>query len=162
MVQPQPPRRPKRFAEPEIASPVAVWRSMLAASMNSIEQRRAHRSFDPRLEPRLSPSGAGFFHPVIAQSDLAQSDLAQSVLEATYRVRCDASAVEARARAIAIEQSVEMPVAAITDAFVRAQILGRVSGIAELSQGLFEIRIALAGATVGHDPGQLINMLFGN
>jgi ribulose-bisphosphate carboxylase large chain len=101
-------------------------------------------------------------HPVIAQSDLAQSDLAQSVLEATYRVRCDASAVEARARAIAIEQSVEMPVAAITDAFVRAQILGRVSGIAELSQGLFEIRIALAGATVGHDPGQLINMLFGN
>jgi hypothetical protein len=50
MVQPQPPRRPKRFAEPEIASPVAVWRSMLAASMNSIEQRRAHRSFDPRLE----------------------------------------------------------------------------------------------------------------
>jgi hypothetical protein len=50
MDQPQPPRRPKRFAEPEIASPVVVWRSMLAASMNSIEQRRARRSFDPRLE----------------------------------------------------------------------------------------------------------------
>jgi hypothetical protein len=50
MVQPQTPRRPKRFAEPEIASPIAVWRSMLAASMNSIEQRRAHRSYDPRLE----------------------------------------------------------------------------------------------------------------
>ncbi|HEY3640449.1 MAG TPA: hypothetical protein VGL31_05100 [Xanthobacteraceae bacterium] len=50
MVQPQTPRRPKRFAEPEIASPIAVWRSMLAASMNSIEQRRARRSYDPRLE----------------------------------------------------------------------------------------------------------------
>jgi lipopolysaccharide/colanic/teichoic acid biosynthesis glycosyltransferase len=50
MVQPQTPRRPKRFAEPEITSPIAVWRSMLAASVNSIEQRRARRSYDPRLE----------------------------------------------------------------------------------------------------------------
>src|SRR6202790_770733 len=50
MVQPQTPRRPKRCAAPEIASPIAVWRSMLAASMNSIEQRRAYRSHDPRLE----------------------------------------------------------------------------------------------------------------
>jgi Flp pilus assembly protein TadB len=50
MVQQPTPRRPKRFAEPEIASPLAVWRSMLAASMNSLEQRRTHRSLDPRLE----------------------------------------------------------------------------------------------------------------
>jgi hypothetical protein len=50
MVQPQTPRRPKRFAEPEITSAVAVWRSMLAASVSSIEQRRAHRSYDRRLE----------------------------------------------------------------------------------------------------------------
>ena len=50
MVEPRTPRRPKRFAEPEIASPIAVWRSRLAASVTSIEQRRAHRSYDPRLE----------------------------------------------------------------------------------------------------------------
>jgi hypothetical protein len=50
MVEPHTPRRPKRFAEPEIASPMAVWRSMLAASMNSIEKRRVYRSHDPRLE----------------------------------------------------------------------------------------------------------------
>ena len=55
MVEPQTPRRPqriaeKRFAEPEIASPIAVWRSMLAASVSSIEKRRAYRSHDPRLE----------------------------------------------------------------------------------------------------------------
>jgi hypothetical protein len=50
MVEPQTPRRPKRFAEPEIASPMAVWRSMLAASMSSIEKRRVHRSHNPRLE----------------------------------------------------------------------------------------------------------------
>jgi ribulose-bisphosphate carboxylase large chain len=88
--------------------------------------------------------------------------LVHSVLEATYRVRCDASAVEARARAIAIEQSVEMPVAAIADDFVRAQIVGRVASIAEKSAGLYEVCITLAGETVGRDPGQLINMLFGN
>jgi ribulose-bisphosphate carboxylase large chain len=84
------------------------------------------------------------------------------VVEATYHVRCDAGSIEERARAIAIEQSVEMPVAAIADAFVRAQIVGRVTAIAEKSRGLFEVRIALAGETMGHDPGQLINMLFGN
>jgi len=50
MVEPQAPRRPKRFAEPEITSAMAVWRSMLAASMSSIEQRRVYRSVDPRLE----------------------------------------------------------------------------------------------------------------
>jgi ribulose-bisphosphate carboxylase large chain len=84
------------------------------------------------------------------------------VLEAIYHVRCDARSIEERARAIAIEQSVEMPVAAIADEFVRAQIVGRVTAIVEKAGGLFEVRIALAGETIGHDPGQLINMLFGN
>jgi ribulose-bisphosphate carboxylase large chain len=83
-------------------------------------------------------------------------------LEAIYHVRCDARSIEERARAIAIEQSVEMPVAAIDDEFVRSQIVGRVSAIEAKSSGLFEVRIALAGETVGGDPGQLINMLFGN
>ena len=50
MIQPPTLRRPKRCAKPEITSPVAVWRSMLAASVNSIEQRRAYRAHDPRLE----------------------------------------------------------------------------------------------------------------
>jgi ribulose-bisphosphate carboxylase large chain len=34
---------------------------------------------------------------------------------ATYRVRADAASIAARAQAIAVEQSVEMPVAAIDD-----------------------------------------------
>jgi hypothetical protein len=50
MAQPRTPPRPKRFAEPEIISPIAVWRSMLAASVTSIESRRAYRAHDPRLE----------------------------------------------------------------------------------------------------------------
>jgi ribulose-bisphosphate carboxylase large chain len=84
------------------------------------------------------------------------------VVEAVYHVRGDARSIAERARAIATEQSVEMPVAAIDDAFVRAEIVGRVVAVAEQASGLFEVRIALAGETIGHDPGQLINMLFGN
>jgi ribulose-bisphosphate carboxylase large chain len=84
------------------------------------------------------------------------------VLEVVYHVRCDARLIEARANAIAVEQSVEMPVAAITDAFVRAETIGQVVAIAEKAEGLFEVRIRLAAATVGDDAGQLINMLFGN
>ena len=49
-VQPPTTRRLKRFAEPEITSAVSVWRSMLAASVNSVEKRRAARAYDPRLE----------------------------------------------------------------------------------------------------------------
>ena len=83
-------------------------------------------------------------------------------LQAIYHIRSDARSIEARARAIAVEQSVEMPLSAIADEFVRAEIVGRVEGIAEQEPGLFEVRISLAAQTVGGDPGQLINMLFGN
>ena len=83
-------------------------------------------------------------------------------LQAVYLVRSDARSIEERARAIAVEQSVEMPVAAIEDDFVRSEIVGRVEAITERDNSLFEVRISLAVATVGRDPGQLINMLFGN
>jgi ribulose-bisphosphate carboxylase large chain len=84
------------------------------------------------------------------------------VIEAVYHVRGEARAIEERARAIAVEQSVEMPLAAIADPFVRREIVGQVAGVRDLSGGVFEIRIQLAAATAGKDPGQLINMLFGN
>jgi ribulose-bisphosphate carboxylase large chain len=83
-------------------------------------------------------------------------------LKAFYRIRCHARSIEARAHALAVEQSVEMPVAAIVDAFVRAQVVGKVEGIAEKENGLFEVCIVLAQESVGNDPGQLLNMLFGN
>jgi S-methyl-5-thioribulose 1-phosphate isomerase len=84
------------------------------------------------------------------------------VIEALYHVRSDADAIEDRARAIAVEQSVEMPVAAIEDDFVLHEIVGQVTGIRDIGDGRFEVRIALAAATAGADAGQLINMLFGN
>jgi ribulose-bisphosphate carboxylase large chain len=83
-------------------------------------------------------------------------------LQAIYHIRCDARSIEERAHAVAVEQSVEMPLAAIDDDFVLTEIVGRVEAIRELASGLFEARISLAAETVGRDAGQLINMLFGN
>jgi ribulose-bisphosphate carboxylase large chain len=83
-------------------------------------------------------------------------------LQVVYHVHSDARSIEDRARAIAIEQSVELPLSAVDDDYVRAEIVGRVEAIHELESGRYELRIALAAETMGEDPGQLINMLFGN
>lgn len=85
-----------------------------------------------------------------------------SPIHAIYHVRSDARAIETRARAIAIEQSVEMPVSGIEDKDILDEIVGQVEDIGEVSRGLFAVRIGLSRATVGDDAGQLINMLFGN
>ncbi len=79
-----------------------------------------------------------------------------------YHVRCEASEIEARAAAIAVEQSVEMPVSAIDNSFVLTEIVGRVEAIEDLGDGVFGVRIAFAAASVGGEAGQLLNMLFGN
>ena len=85
-----------------------------------------------------------------------------SRLIAIYHVRSDARSIEARAKAIAVEQSVEMPLSAIEDQKILDEIVGKVEAISQVEPGLFAVRIALARATVGNDAGQLINMLFGN
>ena len=85
-----------------------------------------------------------------------------SRMTVTYRVRSTAAAIEARAQAIAVEQSVEMPLAAISDGAVLRDIVGEVEGVCELEPGLFDVRIGLAVETTGFEAGQLLNMLFGN
>jgi ribulose-bisphosphate carboxylase large chain len=85
-----------------------------------------------------------------------------SRLVATYHVRSDARAIEARAKAIAVEQSVEMPLSAIEDQHILDEIVGKVEAITDLGNDRFAVRIGLSRATLGHDAGQLINMLFGN
>jgi ribulose-bisphosphate carboxylase large chain len=80
----------------------------------------------------------------------------------TYRVRSDAASIAARARTIAVEQSVEMPLEAVDDPAVLREIVGDVQSIDDLGGGIFAVRIGLAAATIGNDAGQLLNMLFGN
>jgi ribulose-bisphosphate carboxylase large chain len=88
--------------------------------------------------------------------------MAAQRLTAVYHVRSEARMIEQRAQAIAVEQSVEMPLAAIDDQYVRDEIVGKVEGIREIGDGVFEVSVSLSAATVGGDPGQLVNMLFGN
>lgn len=83
---------------------------------------------------------------------------------AVYRVRSPADAVEARARAIAVEQSVEMPVHAIRDDWIRDEIVGQVASI-EAESGVpdtWRVTLSLDPRTVNGEAGQLMNMLFGN
>jgi len=85
-----------------------------------------------------------------------------SRIEAVYRVRSDAKSIAARARGIALEQSVEMPIGPIDDAFVLEEVVGRVESIEDAGDGEYNVRIALAAVTTGGEAGQLLNMLFGN
>jgi ribulose-bisphosphate carboxylase large chain len=88
--------------------------------------------------------------------------LRASRLIATYRISATVDTIEERARAIAIEQSVETPLVTVRDPRVRADIVGETLRIVERDEGRFDVDIALSAATIGADAGQLLNMLFGN
>lgn len=79
-----------------------------------------------------------------------------------YRIECPAEEVDARARALAVEQSVEMPPEAIGDPDVRERFVGRVEEIVPEGPRAYRVRIGLAVASTGLEAGQLLNMLFGN
>ncbi len=88
--------------------------------------------------------------------------MSDSRLLVTYRIASDPAHVAARAEAIALEQSVELPDAAVRDARVRNEVMGRVAAIRAAGDGCYEVDVALAEETIGDDAGQLLNMLFGN
>lgn len=85
-----------------------------------------------------------------------------SRIQVLYRVRGDAKSIAARARGIAVEQSVEMPVEPIDNPFVLEEVLGRVDDIKDVGGGEFEVRIGLATITTGLEAGQTLNMIIGN
>jgi len=91
----------------------------------------------------------------------ASSD-ADRWLTATYRVRSAADAIDARAQAIALEQSIEAPLAAVSDARVLQEVVAQVADISAVASGIFDVRMRLAVETTGFEAGQLLNMLFGN
>ncbi|MEZ5729524.1 MAG: RuBisCO large subunit C-terminal-like domain-containing protein [Burkholderiaceae bacterium] len=85
-------------------------------------------------------------------------------LIAHYRIDASPGEARRRAAALAVEQSIEMPPDAVSDAFVRTEVMGRVESVEPdpTDPELSIARIALATDTVGDEPGQLMNMLFGN
>jgi len=83
-------------------------------------------------------------------------------IQTVYRVTAEPATIEARARGIAVEQSVEMPLEPIDNPFVIDEIIGQVEGITDLGGGTYEVRVGLASITTGYDAGQFINMILGN
>jgi ribulose-bisphosphate carboxylase large chain len=78
-----------------------------------------------------------------------------------YRVERNAN-IRERAEAIANEQSVEVPRAAIGKQWVLDDIIGRVEDIADLPDGAHAVTISLAGETMAGETGQMMSMLYGN
>src|SRR5260221_9005116 len=80
---------------------------------------------------------------------------------ATYRIAASESESRVRAEALAAEQSVEMPIAAIGDERVLKEGVARVEAIVPHA-GHFDVVLGIAPATTGNEASQLVNMLFGN
>jgi ribulose-bisphosphate carboxylase large chain len=85
-----------------------------------------------------------------------------SWLKASYLVTCAERDVAARADAIASEQSVECPLEAITEQRILDEIVARVTAIEPAGSGRFRVDVAIAAQTIGTNPAQFINMIFGN
>jgi ribulose-bisphosphate carboxylase large chain len=83
-------------------------------------------------------------------------------IHVTYRLATPAAHAAARAQALALEQSIEMPVEAVRDERVLREVVAQVEQIEPQADGSCLARLALASETVGSDAGQLMNMLFGN
>ncbi len=84
-------------------------------------------------------------------------------LVATYRLPAGSGAeARARAEAIALEQTVELPRAAVTDPFVERAFLGRVLEVRGVPGGGHVARIAYPVACFDGDPLLLLGVLFGN
>ena len=95
------------------------------------------------------------------------SDSDSARVRATYEVRAESADIEAVARALATEQSVEMPVAAITDRRVLDEVVARVDDIVATGPDRFLVTLGLATETLcaasgPADTTQLLNMAFGN
>jgi ribulose-bisphosphate carboxylase large chain len=83
-------------------------------------------------------------------------------LTATYLIDSEPDRIEARAEALALEQSVECPLAAIGDQRVLDEIVAQVASIEPVTEGRYRVQVRIATETIGGETAQLINMVFGN
>ena len=83
-------------------------------------------------------------------------------LTATYIVSCAERDIAARADAIASEQSVECPLEAIGEQRILDEIVARVTVDRTGRPGRFRVDVAIAAQTIGTNPVQFNNMVFGN
>jgi len=80
----------------------------------------------------------------------------------TYRLLTPSGAAAERAQTLALEQSIEMPLAAVADARVLQDVVARVESLDAQPDGSTLAHISLSAESIADDAGQLLNMLFGN
>lgn len=83
-------------------------------------------------------------------------------IAATYRLQVSAREGARRAEQLALEQSIEMPAAAVTDRRVLDTFAARVEEVTREDDATQIARLSLSAEAIGDDAGQLMNMLFGN
>jgi ribulose-bisphosphate carboxylase large chain len=84
-------------------------------------------------------------------------------LRITYLVHATAGEIAGRAETLMLEQTVELPRAtAGRDPWIAGHIIGSVEAIRPAGDDLHRVVITQPLATVGGDPAQLLNVLFGN
>jgi ribulose-bisphosphate carboxylase large chain len=83
-------------------------------------------------------------------------------IRAAYRLHVPADAALRRAQLLALEQSIEMPAEAVMDPRVLEEVAARVERIEPQADGTSVAQLSLNVESVGAEPGQLMNMLFGN
>lgn len=88
----------------------------------------------------------------------------EGFIRAVYRVGGSARHVERTARAIAFEQTVELPEAQVTERRILDAVVGRIEGIAPDPEfpGCRRVHIAYPAALASEQIGQLFNLLYGN
>lgn len=85
-----------------------------------------------------------------------------SAIQVVYHVACSESEIKAQARAIAVEQTVEVPEVLLSDPYIRDHIVGRVEAITPVAHNVFSVAIAYNPALACKQLPQLLNLLYGN
>jgi ribulose-bisphosphate carboxylase large chain len=85
-----------------------------------------------------------------------------SRLYVTYSISAAPGDIERRAEALAVEQSIEMPLEAVREQRIRDEVVGRVESIEPDGEDRFRVVLGLATETTGGEVAQLLSMIFGN
>jgi ribulose-bisphosphate carboxylase large chain len=93
----------------------------------------------------------------------ASSSAPWPALHVTYHVTADnQSDLDARVESLLLEQTVELPRAALRDKFVLENIVGRLVSIKTIGADKHMVVIDFPISVTGNDPAQFQNVLFGN
>lgn len=83
-------------------------------------------------------------------------------MDVIYTVVASAGEVAARARDIAVEQTVEVTAPLCADPFLAERVVGRVTDIVPAGSDRFDVTISYSGDVVGDEISQLFSVVFGN